>query len=1213
MIKRLLFLCLILPCLAFSQLKITGRVINQRDTHPIPNASVFLSNATIGDHTKDDGTFALNSVKPGKYELVISLIGFDRYTQTITVDNSNITLPDITLYPATIGLAEVKIKPKTDPDRKRNFDWFKDEFLGKSDLAKGCKIVNPEMLDLDYDERNGVLTGSSVDFLIIENKSLGYRLKYLLKNFTLNNYDENNKSFSYSGSVFFERLAGTPQEEAQWQTARQEAYENSQLHFLRAALNNKIESEGFRVFRLAIKRNPQRPPDSLINENIRVYNALKDAKGTVNYKDSLNYWMKKSKLPATMGQKLLTEPLTKADMFKVSNRRGLFEFTSGGTDALFISYNKYHRFSSGAITHLSDKDNTYATLVSFNDPVALFDNNGSVINPRSLSYEGVWSRARVATLLPVDYEPAESNTADADSSLIKNVGARYNLYQTSHPTEKTYLHFDKPYYSAGDTIYFAAYVTGTEHKSTTLSGVLYIDLIDGVNKLRQSAQLPIVQGKAWGSFALPDSLKSGNYGVRAYTRLMQNDSLPVYVYRSLEIGSAMAPRVPEAGLTGKTNETTNAATQFFAESGSLITGVKTKVAFKAVAASGYGIDVKGTILDNENKEAGNFAATHLGMGFFYLTPVAGKTYRAKLTYANGKQEIVDLPRSTENGIGLEVTGSNTAYSFKIDCSKPYYEGNKNKLFTLIAYSGGVPLSITFKLDKPEVTVTLSKKDMKMGIARATLFSADSEPLCERLFFVQKDDLLKLNLSGNKTAYSARQKVSMQLKTNNGGEPAVGHYSVSVTDENKVAVDEATEPTIVNNLLLTSELKGYIEQPNYYFINANDKTMADLDLVMLTHGYRSFEWQQILKDNNKAAINYTAEKGLSINGTIMAKGKPVPNAKVKLFTRGGVNIVLDTTADKNGKFVFDNLSFPDSTRFILQARTAKGDKDVDVQVDKPRQEPGVSTEFRSNNQSENSALAAYTQSNKSFNEEQKRNGINQHVQILKEVTIKGKKETVIVAHSENLNGKGGADQVITAKELENLPCSRLIYCLQAKLTGIVFNNGQLFVRHLQNLDLNSQSRYDQPMAIILDGMFVDYDIFDSLNSNDIEGIEVLTGPHFAAIYGSQAAGGALMITTKRGRKINNYYKEAPGVIVYTAKGFYKAREFYSPQYDNPHTNQKMADLRSTIYWNPNIINDKDGKASFEYFNADGKGTYRVVVEGIDADGNLGRQVFRYKVE
>ena len=108
---------------------------------------------------------------------------------------------------------------------------------------------------------------------------------------------------------------------------------------------------------------------------------------------------------------------------------------------------------------------------------------------------------------------------------------------------------------------------------------------------------------------------------------------------------------------------------------------------------------------------------------------------------------------------------------------------------------------------------------------------------------------------------------------------------------------------------------------------------------------------------------------------------------------------------------------------------------------------------------------------------------------------------------------------------------------------------------------------------------------------------------------------MVITMKHGSEHNYLTSENPsGLISYVFKGYYAARAFYSPKYDKPNTgNYQTADLRSTIYWNPNIITGKDGKASFEYYNADTKGTYRVVIEGIDDNGNIGRQVYRYKVE
>jgi len=117
----------------------------------------------------------------------------------------------------------------------------------------------------------------------------------------------------------------------------------------------------------------------------------------------------------------------------------------------------------------------------------------------------------------------------------------------------------------------------------------------------------------------------------------------------------------------------------------------------------------------------------------------------------------------------------------------------------------------------------------------------------------------------------------------------------------------------------------------------------------------------------------------------------------------------------------------------------------------------------------------------------------------------------------------------------------------------------------------------------------------------------------AIYGGKGSVGVVIITTKRGADEVDMTIPSPGTVTYRAKGFYKVREFYSPQYDDPKTNKEIADLRTTIYWNPMLQTDKDGNASFEYFNAGSKGNYKVVVEGIDVNGNLGRQVYRYKVD
>jgi len=1209
------FILISFCCLA--QYTVTGRVINQADTKPLINASVFISNATIGDHTAADGSFKLNNVKPGTYKLVVSNIGFDTYTQPIIITNHAVNLQTITIYPKSIALAGVTIKARAgaDPDRSRYISLFDDEFLGKSDLARECKILNPDMLDFSYDGVNNILTASSVDFLTIQNDALGYKLKYLLKNFTLNFAGDGSRTFSYSGSVLFEPMNGSPGEERQWLLRRQEVYEGSQMHFLRSATADALERDGFRVQR--VPANPQRPAGNIIREKLELYNLLKSDK---QFRDSLNYWEKKANLPRLL-DKPNPQPLKKQDMITGPDGQGLFALGVNG-DGLFISYNKYHHYNHGGLSMIAAPDNKDNTLMVFNSPAVAFDKNGSLLDPALLAYEGVWSNNRVSALLPSDYEPEQTMETEVDSTVVKTITAKVSAYKSTHVTEKAYLHFDKPYYSAGDTIYFKAYLTeGATHAPSRLSRVLYVDLIDADNKIKRSEKLQVTDGVAWGDFALAQTLPKGNYRVRAYTQWMRNEGDAAFFDKTIPVASLAKVDVPESGVpVQKAAISLKPDFKFFPEAGKLIAGTQCKMAFKAIGANGLGVDVKGTVVDNENREITTFESTHLGMGYFYFTPSAAKTYTAKIIYADNTQDTLTLPRAGTNEIGLSFTDGPRAWSAKISSGKLWYQQNKNKSYTLVIYSGGVPHSFTVKLASSEINLDILKNDFPSGIATATLFSAVGEPLCERLLFVQNNDQLKLSIGTAQKTYAVRSKTSITLniKTNTG-QPAQGHFSVAVIDEARVPLEDNSESTIINNLLLTSDLKGFVEQPAYYFTSPNEKTTADLDLVMLTHGYRDFEWHKMLKPAN-TVLAWQPEKGLTISGTVKRSGSPVENGSVRLLSKAAGGMVLDTVTNKNGRFTFDNMAYDDTTRFVVQARTATGVKDVEVRPDSLVAVPAVAIKNIPGPQLTNS-LAVYAQNNRQFLAEQERFQVNKNGIMLREVNIKDKKIDPF-QHSANLNGAGNADQTITAEYLENSGYTTLYDALRAKLSFIKFTD-----RHklISNRTTSFQGSPDY-MVIIVDGTphfeseYKELDktsirrgVLDDYAAADIESVEVLLGTHYGAIYGATAASGAIIVTTKRAKKINNYYKEAPGVITIKPNGFYKARQFYAPKYDPPEIYAARKDLRSTIYWNPEVTTDDEGNASFSYFNADGTGNYQVVIEGIDEKGNLGRQVYHYKVE
>jgi TonB-dependent SusC/RagA subfamily outer membrane receptor len=882
-----------------------------------------------------------------------------------------------------------------------------------------------------------------------------------------------------------------------------------------------------------------------------------------------------------------------------------------------------------------------------------------------------------------------------DEDPLTKIIAQFDKWVSAHPQEKVYLQTDKPYYAVGDSIWFKAYVTvGGQHQLSALSGVLNVELIDNRDSVIQSIKLPVVNGLTWGDFSLPDSIKEGNYRIRAYTNWMRNAGTEYFFDKTFSIVNSITNNVftkttyvfstqndqqkvnalinytdlsgqPIAGKQvsyqveldaktatkgkGQTDDNGNLSinfvntvpgvlksgriitavkiddkqsvlktvpitatsdkvdVQFFPEGGNLVNNNISKIAFKAVAANGLGAEIKGEIIDNQNNPVTTFSSVHLGMGVFSFKPENGKTYKAKINYADGSTNTIDLPPTTNDGYGLSIDAVD-ADSINIRIKPGEVVKTSASIagpLALVAQSGGVIYYAgKSKPGSKSFYAKVAKANFPTGIVQFTLFSSNGEPLSERLIFVQNNDQLRVGITSEKQTYAAREKVKIELDTKDkDARPVRGNFSVTVVDETMVPGDENSESTILSNLLLSSDIKGYVEKPNYYFTATDEKARADLDILMLTQGYHRFEWKQVLADNYPAPL-FRPEKALEISGHLKnLLGRPVAGGKVTLFSKKGGTFLIDTIADAQGNFTFQNLIFADSIKFVIQARTTKGGKNTEINIDNVTRPNGGPNKNAPDLQVNlNSGLSPFLQNSKSWYAGQLKYGLANSSILLREVQIKAQKRNP-AENSSNLNGPGNADQVVDGKDIVGLGCAQLGDCLQGRLAGVRFQNGVPYLR----------AGLSKPMEIIIDGLNVDSDVFNNLNASDIESIEVLKNISYTSIYGGKGGNGVLIITTKRGAGDYSVERYTPGIITYSPKGYYKSRVFYSPQYDNPKTNTQIADLRSTIYWRPNIITGKDGKSSFEYFNAGAKGTYRVIVEGIDGSGNLGRQVYRYKVE
>jgi TonB-dependent SusC/RagA subfamily outer membrane receptor len=793
---------------------------------------------------------------------------------------------------------------------------------------------------------------------------------------------------------------------------------------------------------------------------------------------------------------------------------------------------------------------------------------------------------------------------------IKQLVTALDNFRIKTPVEKIHVHFDKPYYTLGDTIWFKAYVVNGFNELSPISKVLHVDLVNDRDSAKITLNLPVTRGVAWGNITLRDTLlRQGTYHIRAYTNWMRNFAPDYFFDKAIRIGNALPSAKNTA--TNDRNRATDISIQFFPEGGELVNGIASKVAFKAVGADGLSREVSGYIIDKNNQQLATFKTEHAGMGSFMLQPDMGNTYTAVVKYPGGNERRLQLPRVAQQGYVLSATQDETNIAVKIKVT-----GNalrRGNILLVAQANNVVQYAAENELTRTGFSAVIPKNRFPEGVLQLTLFSPDYQPVAERLVYIHHTDKhLNIKLTPDKPDYNARGKVHLNMEvTDRDGTPVVGVFSLAVTDESKVPFAEADERTIFSSLLLSSDLKGYIEQPNYYFTDNNPDKARQLDNLLLTQGWRRFEWKDV-QANTFPALTYKSENDMSISGQILSKGKPAPGAKVYLLVNIGDGIVLDTVTNAEGRFRFGDLAFGKNVPFNVSAQDARGNKNVTVKLDEQGYEPPL-LKHLPDELPPYESFATYIQSSRKRFNELNKNGLLNNSVVLKEVNIKD----IAVKHSNSLAGAGNADQVLTFMDL--LGCQYdLSKCLQGRLTDIRFKSDTARGFSNAGVGIIPYSRgYDSPMLVMVDGIERP-DGLTNIVSSDVASIEVLRGGGSAALYGLHGGNGVIIVTTKRG-DINyiayemDRSRSKSGLSTYKFQGYDLRRRFYSPDYDNQLTNTRLADMRSTIYWNPNIITNESGKASVEFFNADGKGNYRIITEGLDLEGKLGRQVARYNVK
>ncbi|WP_228384135.1 carboxypeptidase regulatory-like domain-containing protein [Sphingobacteruim zhuxiongii] len=892
----------------------------------------------------------------------------------------------------------------------------------------------------------------------------------------------------------------------------------------------------------------------------------------------------------------------------------------------------------------------------------------------------------IITLLAVsNFTRAQEKPAIPINTAVENVQKFFTVY----PVEKIHLHFDKPYYAVGDTLWFKSYLN-TNLFNYDPSKVAYVEILNSRDSLMQTLRVPLKDGAGKGQLVLdPQFWSQDNYRVRAYTKWMMNFDMGYFFNKVIPIGDAINKKLgtdisfePDGTKTkavlqfrnrngellsrkklsweandgwdpfdkgkaetdalgrvtvnlstkekekfqngrlvikledGETlvgqyplrNAIWEADVQFFPEGGDLIAGISKKVAFKAVNSTGLGLKVKGKIIDSKKQEVATFEDLGLGMGAFTFVPVSGEKYQAHVNFENGQQKTYDLPAVVDNKVNLVyVKQEGDFINLGIVTNDSYFQQIQNKPFYVFGQlNGHLVYAAQASMKSAAVSVRIPIKELPNGIVQMTLLSPDGAPMSERLVFIQPQKLIDIQVKTDKDSYTRKDLVKMKLHVNSPIDSLIGNYSVSVIDESKVPFNEDNERTIVSSMLLTSDLKGYVEKPNYYFNEKNTNRQDAIDALMMTQGYRRFDYKDLVQ-GKLPALRFMPELGITLSGTLrLNTGRPQPNGGLFLSIPGAA-IKKDTYTDKNGAFKFENLVFQDSLKATINARGNDNFRSLVINMDQtfyPEVDQN-SPYFSSGIQNIDQSMSAYLDNSK----KEFRTSI-----LIDEVVVTATQEKKQSSKDFSaLSGLSMPDHRIEGSRLQG--CNVLTMCLNTLLTGVTYDVNTL--KYYVTRNYNSGSRV--PVQFFLNGMPIDEPSLNSITVSEIEGIEIFLRDDLGTVRNIYQNDGVVSIITKKEKKqprMTAAQIEAmlpkSNVIDLHPLGYVKQRVFYTPKYTTPDS-KNINDYRTTVYWNPEIQVSKNGEIDLEFYNSDGTGKYKVVVEGNDVQGNVGRKVFYYNVK
>ncbi|PRY12640.1 hypothetical protein CLV24_10711 [Pontibacter ummariensis] len=776
----------------------------------------------------------------------------------------------------------------------------------------------------------------------------------------------------------------------------------------------------------------------------------------------------------------------------------------------------------------------------------------------------------------------------AQDGAIKGIRQSFDSYRKHALQEKLYLHIDRPAYVCGETMRFKVYnVDGTLHQPLSMSKVVYVEVLD-------AAQQPVLQGKVAmeegtgnGSFVLPVSLNSGNYTVRAYTNWMKNFSPEFYFQSPVTIVNTFRNQEQERHVAQKPG---TYALQLFPEGGNLVAGVSGKVAFKGVdTRTGEGTSFEGELRDQDGNLIITFQPLKFGIGHFTFTPERDQVYTALLKI-DGKQVAAQkLPQVYVQGYGLQVEDLNDR-QLKITLAAPALPAEQVYLLGHARQMIATSASGTLTPATP-ATFLVDKSALADGITHFTVFNSQKQPVAERLYFKRPTKELHLKASTEKSSYATREKVSLELMSEAVPEhPASANLSLAVYRLDSLAT---VPPAAIDAYLwLSSDLKGIIENPSYYFDTQNPDADEALDNLMLTHGWSRFRWEDIL-NGKEPAYEYVPEyAGHLVRGKVTDNetGAIASGIKAYLAAPGKHIRMYNATSDEKGRIQFELKDFYGPKEIVVQTNTQR-DSTYHLEIFNPFSVQYSPLELKELDLTER-LRQALTERHLAVQV--------QHAYQEKYLNLFRNPGVDSVAFYGKPNEQYKLDDYTRFKVMEEV--------MREYVPGVQVRKRKDGFHFMVKDSPNGNLFYDNPM-VLLDGVPVfDIDKIMAFDPLKVKRLDVMTGKYF---NGPLTYSGLVSYATYNGDLAG--FQLDPRSLLQEYEGLQLEREFYAPVYEEALQQQsRLADFRNLLYWAPDIRLQANSGEKLSFYTSDQPGTYVVVVQGVSKDGRTGSKTFTFKV-